>query len=43
MIRSLPPISTRGMTQQDIPALMEQCRTQMQACIDLMERERQRR
>ncbi|MDR0276623.1 MAG: 1-acylglycerol-3-phosphate O-acyltransferase [Paucimonas sp.] len=42
LIRSLPPISTTGMTQQDIPALMEQCRTQMQACIDLMERERLR-
>lgn len=41
LIRSLPPISTAGMTQQDIPALMAQCRAQMQACIDLMERERQ--
>jgi len=42
LIRSLPPIATAGMTQQDIPALIEQCRTQMQACIELMERERQR-
>lgn len=39
IIRSLPPISTTGLGQQDIPALAEQCRAQMQACIDQMERE----
>ncbi len=39
VIRSLPPIPTAGLTQQDIPALMEQCRQQMQACIDLLDRE----
>lgn len=27
------------MTQQDIPALIEQCRGQMQQCIDRMEHE----
>ena len=42
IIRSLPPIATAGLTQQDIPALVEQCRSQMQTCIDLMDRERQR-
>ena len=39
IIRSLPPIPTAGLSQQDIPALMEQCRSQMQACIDLLDRE----
>lgn len=39
IIRSLPPIATAGLSTKDIPALVEQCRTQMQACIDLMERE----
>ena len=34
MIRSLPAIETRGMTLDDMPALMERCRQQMQACID---------
>jgi len=27
------------MTQRDIPALIEQCRVQMQQCIDRMEHE----
>ncbi|MNV93892.1 1-acyl-sn-glycerol-3-phosphate acyltransferase [compost metagenome] len=39
IVRSLPPIATAGMTKEDIPALIEQCRTQMQHCIDHMERE----
>ena len=38
-VRSLPPIATAGMTQQDLPALIEQCRAQMQQCIDHMEAE----
>ena len=33
-IRGLPPISTEGMTPDDMPNLMEQCRAQMVACID---------
>ena len=33
-IRALPPISTEGMTPDDMPNLMEQCRAQMVACID---------
>ncbi|MNF99100.1 1-acyl-sn-glycerol-3-phosphate acyltransferase [compost metagenome] len=41
IIRSLPPIATSGLTQQDVPALAEQCRIQMQRCIDLMETELQ--
>ncbi|MFJ9989535.1 lysophospholipid acyltransferase family protein [Pseudomonas putida] len=39
IVRSLPPIATHGLGQQDVPALMEQCRLQMQQCIDRMERE----
>ncbi|QCI11339.1 1-acylglycerol-3-phosphate O-acyltransferase [Pseudomonas putida] len=39
IVRSLPPISTAGMTQQDIPALIEQCRAQMQQSIERMESE----
>ena len=39
IVRSLPPIATTGMTQQDLPALIEQCRTHMQQCIDRMEHE----
>ena len=42
IIRSLPPIATAGLTQQDVPALAEQCQAQMQRCIDLMEAELQR-
>lgn len=34
MIRSLPPIATSGMTQEDLPALMTQCWQQMKDCID---------
>lgn len=39
IVRSLPPIATAGLSQQDIPALVEQCRTQMQHCIERMENE----
>jgi len=39
LVRSLPPIATAGMTLQDLPALIEQCRGQMQQCIDRMEGE----
>ncbi|MBJ9975693.1 1-acyl-sn-glycerol-3-phosphate acyltransferase [Pseudomonas sp. S75] len=39
MVRSLPPIPTQGLGQQDLPALMERCRTQMQHCIERMEQE----
>ncbi|MDF0732629.1 1-acylglycerol-3-phosphate O-acyltransferase [Pseudomonas entomophila] len=39
IVRSLPPIATRGLGQQDLPALIEQCRTQMQQCIDRMDSE----
>lgn len=42
VIRSLPPIPTAGLSQQDIPALMEQCRSQMQACIDRLDQEARR-
>ncbi|WDY56641.1 lysophospholipid acyltransferase family protein [Pseudomonas sp. PSKL.D1] len=39
IVRSLPPIATTGLSLQDLPALIEQCRTQMQHCIDRMEHE----
>jgi 1-acyl-sn-glycerol-3-phosphate acyltransferase len=38
-IRSLAPIPTLGLSSQDIPELIRQCQTQMQQCIDAMERE----
>ncbi len=38
-IRSLPPISTKGKTAGDIPALMQQCQEQMQATIAELDRE----
>jgi 1-acyl-sn-glycerol-3-phosphate acyltransferase len=41
IIRSLAPIPTAGLGQQDMPALIEQCRKQMQQCIQSMERELQ--
>jgi 1-acyl-sn-glycerol-3-phosphate acyltransferase len=37
MIRSLPPISTTGMTADDIPQLIERCHAQMQASIEQMD------
>ncbi|WP_286978144.1 1-acylglycerol-3-phosphate O-acyltransferase [Pseudomonas sp.] len=39
MIRSLAPIETAHLTHSDMPALIEQCRVQMQDCIDQMTRE----
>jgi 1-acyl-sn-glycerol-3-phosphate acyltransferase len=33
VIKTLPPISTTGMTLDDMPALMERCRAQMQDCL----------
>lgn len=42
MVRSLSPIPTAGLSQKDVPALIEQCQAQMQACIDDMEVELQR-
>ncbi|WP_095082592.1 1-acylglycerol-3-phosphate O-acyltransferase [Pseudomonas sp. Irchel s3h17] len=41
LIRSLPPIPTAGLTLDDMPALMEQCREQMRECIDLLDRQLQ--
>jgi 1-acyl-sn-glycerol-3-phosphate acyltransferase len=37
MIRALPAIPTRGMTSDDVPALIERCHHQMQACIEHMD------
>lgn len=39
VIRALPPISTTGMTLDDMPELMERCRAQMVTCIDLLDAE----
>lgn len=39
MIRSLPEIPTAGLTQEDLPALMQTCQAQMQACINSMNQE----
>jgi 1-acyl-sn-glycerol-3-phosphate acyltransferase len=36
-IRALPPISTAGLTLDDIPALMDRCRVQMVECIDALD------
>ncbi len=33
IVKTLAPIPTTGMTLDDMPALMEQCRAQMEACI----------
>ena len=38
-IRSLPAIPTAGLTLEDMPALIEQCREQMRECIEAMDRE----
>jgi len=37
MIRSLPAIYTTGLTGEDIPALIEQCHSQMRASIEQMD------
>lgn len=39
MIRSLPAIPTAGLSQVDLPQLIETCRTQMQLCIDAMDQQ----
>ena len=39
MIRSLPAIPTAGLTQDDLPQLIDTCRTQMQQCIDAMDQQ----
>ena len=39
MIRSLPAIATTGLGPDDLPQLMESCRTQMQQCIEAMDRQ----
>ncbi|MFP6850830.1 MAG: 1-acylglycerol-3-phosphate O-acyltransferase [Pseudomonas sp.] len=39
MIRSLPAIPTTGMTQDDLPQLIETCRAQMQQCIEAMDQQ----
>lgn len=39
LIRSLPPISTTGLTTDDIAQLALRCREQMQACIDELDRQ----
>jgi 1-acyl-sn-glycerol-3-phosphate acyltransferase len=38
-IKALKPISTVGLSQSDLPALMELCRLQMQACIATLDAE----
>lgn len=38
-LRSLAPIATTGLTHQDLPQLMKDCREQMQACIDELDRQ----
>jgi 1-acyl-sn-glycerol-3-phosphate acyltransferase len=39
MIRSLPAIPTAGLSQDDLPQLLETCRMQMQQCIDAMDQQ----
>ena len=39
MIRSLPAIPTKGLTQEDLPQLIETCRNQMQQCIEAMDKQ----
>jgi 1-acyl-sn-glycerol-3-phosphate acyltransferase len=39
ILRSLPPISTKGMTLDDMPELMARCHAQMEACISQMDHE----
>jgi len=41
LIRSLPPIPTKGLTMDDMPLLMQTCREQMRDCIEAMDRELQ--
>lgn len=39
LIRSLPAIPTAGLSAKDLPALIEQCHTQMRLCIEELDRE----
>lgn len=39
LVRSLPPIATNGLTLEDLPRLIEECRRQMQDCISTMDRQ----
>ncbi|MCY1555805.1 1-acyl-sn-glycerol-3-phosphate acyltransferase [compost metagenome] len=39
MIRALPAIATAGLSQADLPRLIETCRTQMQQCIAAMDQQ----
>lgn len=39
IIRALPPIPTTGLTPDDMPALLEQCRELMSVCIDTLDAE----
>lgn len=39
LIRSLPAIPTAGLTLDDLPRLIEDCRSQMQRCIHALDRE----
>jgi 1-acyl-sn-glycerol-3-phosphate acyltransferase len=41
LIRSLPALPTAGLSLDDLPALMAQCRQQMQHCIDQMDQQLQ--
>ncbi|MCF4997729.1 1-acylglycerol-3-phosphate O-acyltransferase [Pseudomonas syringae] len=41
LIRSLPAIPTQGLTMDDMPKLIEQCREQMRECVDAMDRQLQ--
>lgn len=41
LIRSLPALPTTGLSLDDLPALMAQCRQQMQHCIDQMDQQLQ--
>lgn len=39
LIRSLPAIPTAGLTLDDLPTLIQDCRTQMQRCIQALDQE----
>jgi 1-acyl-sn-glycerol-3-phosphate acyltransferase len=41
LIRSLPAIPTVGLTMDDMPMLIHQCREQMRECIESMDRQLQ--
>ena len=41
LIRSLPAIPTAGLTMDDMPMLIEQCREQMRECIEALDHQLQ--